>query len=316
MTPEQRAEARSRAYALLAGLWMEGLTADRLAVVRHTPLAASLPEAADLDQLAAAHHHAWTLEVLPYAGVFLDTDATVGGAAQRLLTDCRAAGFSPRTEATRADHLGITLAALSFLCGAEADALVDGKDEIAAQVVALQQALLRQHAVSWLPPLWAAAQRAVGGFWGAVMSLTAETLLDQYQGGQGGWPLEPVPADLLDNPKTSLWRIAGLLATPAQSGVFLTREDLSRVGRAVGVPRGFGARQQMLANLLRNAAEYQELPALVAQLDAVWAERAAAYAALGEQHPVLSEQAGCWRQQAERTRQTLQRLAEQARRMS
>ena len=310
MTPAQRAEARSRAYALLAGLWMEGLTAARLEVVRRTPLAAALPAGeADLDQLAAAHHRAWTLEVLPYAGVFLDTDDSVGGAAQRLLTDCRAAGFSPRTEDTRADHLGISLAALSFLCGAEADAHEDGRADAVAQVTTLQRGLLDQHVLSWLPPLWVAAQEAVGGFWGAVLALTAETLLD-HRGEAGGAarPLASVRSDLLDNPKTSLWRIAGVLATPAQSGVFLTRADLGRVGRAVGVPRGFGARQQLLANLLRNAAEYQEVPALVDQLDAIWAGRARAYDALAEGWPALSAQAAVWRTQAEATRALLRQL--------
>jgi len=301
LTPADAAEARSRGYALLAGLWLEGLTPARLAAVRQTPLAAALPETVDLDELAAAHHTAWTLEVLPYAGVFLDTEDTLGGAAQRLLTDCEAAGFSPKTRDTRADHIGLVLGALSFLSGAEADARQDDRGGVATQLAALQAGLLDRHALSWLPPLWVAG-RSVGGFWAAVLELTAELLLSHRGAAGEPWALPTLPVGLLEDRKTSLWRIAGVLASPALSGVFLTRADLGRIGRAAGVPRGFGARQQMLANLLRNAAEYEELPALLGQLDALWAERSAAYAALAEVQPVLSGPVQAWRTQAEAIR--------------
>ncbi|MEL6349306.1 MAG: molecular chaperone TorD family protein, partial [Myxococcota bacterium] len=257
MTPSQRAEARSRAYALLAGLWIEGLTEARLSAVQQTPLAGALPDQIDLDLLAAAHHRATSMELLPYAGVFLDTDDTMGGAAQRFFTDSRTTGFHPDTTNTRADHLGLLLAWLAFLCGAEADALEDGMGETAARVVTLQQDALDRHLLSWLPPLWAAGRRSLRGFWAAVLDMTAAVILDHRGDVAAPPPLPDSAAGLLDAPKTSVWRIAGALSTPATSGVFLTRVDLRVLGRAAGVPRGFGARQQMIANLLRNAAEYQ-----------------------------------------------------------
>ncbi|MFT4978092.1 MAG: TorA maturation chaperone TorD [Myxococcota bacterium] len=308
MSPEEHAEARSRAYGLLAGLWTEGLTPSRLEAVRQTPLAAHLPEPLDVDRLQATHHQAWTLEVLPYAGVFLDTEEGLGGAAQRLLTDCRAAGFSPKTDASRSDHIGVALAALSMLCGAEADALQDGRTDIASGIVELQHGILDRHLLSWLPPLLVSGRGVVGGFWGEVLELTAALLLEHRGVAEAAWSPPELSEGLLEERKTSLWRIAGVLASPALSGVFLTRADLGGIGRAADVPRGFGARQQQLANLLRNAAEYEQLPAIIDQLDVLWKARAEAYAALSEQHPELAPVTEQWSAQAERLRALLTRF--------
>lgn len=309
MTPAQQAEARSRAYALFAGLWTEGMTPSRLAVLARTPLASQLPQPIDLDRIAAAHHSAWTLEVTPYAGVFLDTDTDIGGAAQRLLGDCHAAGFFPKTTSTRADHLGIALAALSFLCGAEADALQDGKAETASRLQQLQQTFLSRHVLSWMPPFFAAGQQVTQGVWLAVLSQTVTVLEDHGAGHEHGRTSLPTsPVDLLDDPKTSLWRIAGVLASPAHSGVYLTRTELQHIGQRTGVPRGFGARQQVLANLLRNAAEYGSLPSLMEALDALWALRCAAYQKLQPTQPHAAD----WLHQARATRTLFTRLNDAA----
>jgi len=75
------------------------------------------------------------------------------------------------------------------------------------------------------------------------------------------------PADLLDDERTGLKDIARFLMTPAWSGLALSRDDIARLGRSAQLPRGFGDRTQMLTNLLRSAAEYDGLGAVLTRLD-------------------------------------------------
>ena len=47
----------------------------------------------------------------------------------------------------------------------------------------------------------------------------------------------------------------------------LTREDVARLGRGLNVPRGFGDRTQLIVNLLRSAARFDALDALLEALE-------------------------------------------------
>ena len=68
----------------------------------------------------------------------------------------------------------------------------------------------------------------------------------------------------------SLGQVARMLLTPARVGVFLCREDVRRIGRALGLPTPLGDRFTMLRALFEAAAQFDLLPTLLAALAAVW----------------------------------------------
>ena len=272
MGPLSHAEARSRGYGLLGQLILRGLRPEDVATLKQTPLAAHLPAPLDLDALAAQHHRLLSLEIHPYASLFLSPEP--GALVDPILDACRSAGFHVDAASARPDHLGIALMMLSFLCGATADALADGEDAIAERTEALAQSFLSAWLVPWLAPLRAAVHThtAPADLWRAVLD-TASALAEDHWAGAGTLEL-PEPPPLLDEARTDLRTIATFLLAPAHAGVYLSRADLGGLARGVRVPRGLGGREQELTNLLRAAAEYGEVPALMARIDALLAERA------------------------------------------
>ena len=265
------AEARSRGYGLLGNLLLRGLTTESLPRLRQTPLSVLVPEGADLDRIAAAHHRLLSMEIHPYASLFLTEDPA--GCIDPIRDAARAAGFHIDTASARPDHLGIGLLLLSFLSGATADALADDKTDITEQTEALAQSFLSSWLIPWLAPLRAAVSAHDDGLWAAVVD-TAAGLAEDHWDGNGTLTL-PESAPLLEESRTDLRAIATFLLTPCRCGMYLSRADIGGLSRGVSVPRGFGSRQQELTNLLRTSAEYGELGALMHRLDGLMASRSA-----------------------------------------
>jgi putative dimethyl sulfoxide reductase chaperone len=295
MTPAEIALARSRAYGLFGKLLLDGQGIEAV-----PELGGGHP-----DRLAAIHHALFAFEVFPHEGVFLHESALVGGVDLEIRH--RAMGFVARRRDTSADHLGMELSALSFLSGAEADALRDGVS--VAAIREHQRAYLDGHLLRWLVPFAAAADDREAGPWTDLVALIVELAADHRAAiavAAEPWTLPPAPA-VLEDAKSSLNDIAEWLLTPCYSGIFLSRADLTTVGRATDVPRGFGSRRLMLANLLKQAATYDALGAVVARLDDLAARRDAHYERLGSR-PGLAEAAAPWRKALERTRVLLATL--------
>lgn len=318
---ERRAAARSGAYALLARLLVRGLDPDLLRdVTAVEALASHLPDEPDLDELAAEHHRLVLHQLFPYAGVFLDAEATSGGETTTAVLDAyRRFGFTPHLDELAPDHLGVELSALGFLCGAEAEAIEDGEVDVANRLREMQRDFLDAHVLTWLPPLLGASQAYTAGFWPTVMALTGDVLAE-HRAGLGepevDTDLPEVAVDqdvveLLEDPKTGLREIAEFLLTPQRSGLFITRDDLAALGRSSDLPRGFGARRLMLTNLLRAAADYDRVPALFARIESLVARRAASYDKISRELG-LALQVAPWARRLTHTRQLLRRVARAA----
>jgi putative dimethyl sulfoxide reductase chaperone len=307
--PQQSALARHRSYSLLSRLFLEGLTeALQLTVAALPPLAASLPAAFDADEAAADHHELFVLNVYPYEGIFRDEEGLLGGRmAETVTARYHEAGYAPDTAASGPDHIGYELGFLAFLCGAEADAWRDGVMAAAERVRGLQRDFLAQHLLAWLAPLVVTIGEQGQPFYTALGEL-ALGLADEHATALGGlpeaWALPAAPP-LLDAEKTGLKQIAGYLLTPVHSGLYLSRDDISALARAVELPRGFGGRQEMLANLLRAAAQYETVGTLVGELQQIAERWQAAYRAIGDS--ALAPFATAW---AERAGETGRLLAE------
>jgi TorA maturation chaperone TorD len=314
--PRDQALARSRIYGLLAQLLVRGVDERSLGKLAQLGWA---DREANLEQLAAEHHAAFGLGVFPYAGVFLDASASAGAWDDRVRHYYARAGFVPVLDELGADHLGIAFAFLSFVTGAQADALEDDRAAIAATLDPLLAEFLDTCVLSYLPALVCAVEPVSPGrqreesFWASLVN-EALAVVAEHRARLPG-PLRPAclldVGDLLADPRTGLRQIAEHLLTPAASGLFASRADIAAWGRAQALPRGFGSRVLMLDNLLHSAVEYGQLAPLIAALDDCLARRDHALARLADAY-ALDPAVTPWRDALAHTRGLLARIANHA----
>lgn len=322
----QLALARSHTFQLFSQLFLRGLQDELLVYVQAIPeLATALPAVHQADEAAAEHHHLFGFNVFPYESVFLDPESLLGGrVTEQVLESYRRAGFAPGTLAHRgdnADHVGVELALLSFLCGAEAQAWQDGLLDRALRMRGLQRRFLDEHLLRWLPGLAQAIrqQSSETTFYTALADLLSAFVLAHridLEDGVAGNSLPfvlPAPPALLDDQGTGLKEIARYLVTPAYSGLYLSRDDIGRLGRAQRLPRGFGERRTLLTNLLQAAATYHSLPAVFEQLQRLVARWQDAYTdEQGSGVPALAAVGRVWAERLGATEKLIQRLARAA----
>jgi hypothetical protein len=110
--------------------------------------------------------------------------------------------------------------------------------------------------------------------------------------------------------------IAAALTTPAITGLVITRDDITLLGRSYKVPRGFGQRTLLVLNLLRNAAGLDELDHIARGLDSLADEQQQFVhnRIYDLDAPWLERQLEIWKHKLDSTRTALQRLTEAARR--
>ena len=320
LTTCETARARSHAYRIFSQLFDAGATGETLPAVHLIPeLSAAAAELADPDLAAAVHQRLFGFNVFAHESMFLSPDALLGGpisegVAQFMLQ----AGFDPGSS-QNADHIARELALLAFLCDGEAGALRDQQTGEAEGMRAIQRDFLDGHLLRWLPGLDLAIRQQEEPFYAALASLTLELALDQ-RADLGDAPLNadihfdlPAAPDPLSNQQAGLSEVAATLLVTAHSGIYLSRDDIGRLGRQHNLPTGFGSRRIMLTNLLRSAAEFDAIGALTESMLAIADRWQAGYSALID-HPALAVQAigQTWSQRVASTHRLLSQLAEAA----
>jgi len=272
VTPVQVHVAQERAAVLLAGLVRHGVR-DIAQVRAVPPLAEALPDEVTPEGLAASHHRVFSLEAPPIESFWCSPDRLLGGdRSDAVARAYRLGGFAPRVADVSPDHLGVQLSYIGWLAGARAHASEDSRPDQDARVAALEQDFVQAHVLRWLPALVVALD-GLAPFWERVLELSL-SLVQGVAAGSTQWVLPPVPD--LSSPETSVRDISRVLCTPALAGGLLTRTALAELGRADSLLAGFGAREQTLANLVRSAARFDRLDALLARLDARFAALGAA----------------------------------------
>ncbi len=198
--------------------------------------------------------------------------------ADRLHDTYRAAGFAVDPTTEEAEHLATELRALAHLSAAESDAIEDGLGDIVEHLRALSLRVLEGHLLRWFPTL-AAAARSAGRAWPSALVDQVEDLLFMHRRMLGerthdgdAFSLPELPA-MLDADETGLRDLARMLTLPALSGMFLSRDDVARVGRTSRVPRGFGERRVLLENLFRSAVELGSFGEVIGNLIDLFRER-------------------------------------------
>ena len=202
-----------------------------------------LPEPPD----AAAHTEVFVLETHPYASVHLGVEGMIGGdAGDSVAGFWRALGMVPPAEA---DHLG-TLLELYARLGTEelTFALADRRR---AGVASARAALLWEHLAPWAPVYLATVERVGGGFHRAWANLAITVLTAEIDALAARAEL-PTALSAAPPPLTMASRheLVGSLLTPVRSGVVITRSDLGRAGRDLGLGVRRGERRFALEGLL------------------------------------------------------------------
>lgn len=270
-----QAEARSRAYALLARLAGGGLTSERERewAAADAGLASAIAAYGDdLDALAADHQHVFGFSCPPFESALLDPEGHLGNeTSDRVQRTLAAAGIAEGPGGEAPDHLAAQLYALALLAGAEADADRDGELAIAERMRAQSRHLLDQHLLRWLPTFASAVRRA-GRPWPVALVHTIEEVALQHRGALGSadeadlsFELPPLALSLEEG-STGLADIARVLATPARAGVLISRDDIARLGRKTDTPRGFGDRATLIENLLRAGAQLESIDEILGSL--------------------------------------------------
>ncbi len=306
------ADARSRAYALLARLVAAGPEASTLeAAALDTRMAEAIASyGGDLDALAADHQHVLGLSCPAYESVLLDPEARIGGEIGDRVRRVVGKGRDP------ADHLASELEALALFAGAEADAEQDAERAIAEQMRARARHLLDAHLLRWLPTLAAAVRRA-GRPWPAALLQAIEDVVLQHRSVLGAadradlaFVLPPLGLSL-DDPDTGLAEIALALARPARAGCLVSRDDIAALGRGTGTPRGFGDRATLIENLLHSGAELGSITDVVEALSRLL-QSARAELDAGRLADVPPELRAPWKERIDLTCALLDRLREAA----
>lgn len=223
------------------------------------PIAAAL----ELGPLPSRAEHAdlFTLQLVPYASVYLGNSGHIGGEARE-----RIAGFWRALEADvpgEPDHLRELLALYAALMFESPTS-----DANRARLRHWRRALLGEHLLSWLPLyLLKLRQQTEAPFYRAWSELLESALEREAV------HLKPPPIDSSHwmkavPPPTPLDvdELVSLLLAPVRSGLILTRRDLVDAGRTLRVATRIGERRFMLEAMLRQRPR-EVLEWLMASLD-------------------------------------------------
>lgn len=283
--------ARPLAYRLLADALQAGPTDQSRELLTASPrLREALSRYAESDALLADHQHAFGWSLTPLKGMFVAFDRQSGGSTtDRLVAAYREAGFSLDPRGDEPEHLSTLLRCLARI------AADDSEGRAAARFI-------DSHLLDWLPAFARGVSRT-GKAWPIALATQIEELVLEHR---ASLPLKvsgPSHLQSSADEEGDLRALAAWLATPAHSGLVLSRDDIARVGRSLNVPRGFGDRVQLILNLLRGAAHFEAIDELWRSLEEECASQAAALSS--ERYREVTACTAVWVRRLRHTREWL-----------
>ena len=235
-----------------------------------------------------AYNDLFLFQLYPYASAFLGADGRIGGEARD-----RVAGFWRALKAeppASPDHLGTLLGAYAWLGEAEAGA---GAEQSAAAWRSARCAFLWEHLLSWTPAFLAKLRQIAPPFYQGWADTLACVL--SAEAARAPAPARPPLAfreapPLADPRQDGAGDFVSALLTPVRSGLVLTRADLARAARALGMGLRVGERAYILKSMMSQgpretlswlAAEAREWETMhrsgdlaYPEISAHWSERA------------------------------------------
>lgn len=286
--------ARAETFQSFARLFLSEPDADtRLALQSDAQSAEA--SAIDARELRVEFTRLFALNVFPYASVFLDPQGLLNTATTaRVEAMYAAVDFEPAGDLPigALDHFGVELSFVAHLLSSGRTAAADR--------------FLESEILSWAPIFLHAVERnARLEVFRILARQTRGWLLDGCRSYTNAVDIQPgnshsefaLPADDEDD----LFSVVNFLVTPAQSGIFLSKEDLSAIGRNLELPIGFGDRGLMLKGLFRSAGEFDRIGMLLGALQTetdAWIQR---YSSDGRDYPATAVALRPWCVRAEET---------------
>ncbi|MCB0212957.1 MAG: molecular chaperone TorD family protein [Anaerolineae bacterium] len=296
------------AYRILGRFWLKEASAEDIELLHALPeLAQTLPglEKQHVTDLAVEYQRLFGFNLPPYESIFIDPSVMLMSPATDRVAQLYWQGgwHIPAGIRTGApDHLGLELLAL-------ADWLDRGSMASAHQ-------LHTRHLALWVAPFVLQLQRLKPHpFYAALADFTLDLLLTTLPETPLPNPdtlfpnLPPPPvyrgtdetmlvddaADMKKRDGGSPFRhLIKQLLRPCEAGLFLTRTDLARIGRALELPATVGDRYSMLETLFRQAMQYELLPELLNHLGRQLTEADQAYHQLAVDYPGWQPYAHAW----------------------
>ncbi|HYM90704.1 MAG TPA: molecular chaperone TorD family protein [bacterium] len=201
----------------------------------------------------ALYTEVFAFNLYPYASVYVGREGMLGGEARdRVAGFWRALGRVPPVEP---DHVTALLALYATLAEQEA-----ADPDPASRLLWRQsrKALLWEHLASWLFVYLDKLGEVAPPFYKSWGALLGEALVAEIQvvGPQEALALHLRLAPALPDPRQDgAEEFVGALLSPVRSGVLLTRADLTRAARDLGVGVRMGERRFILTSLLSQDAE-------------------------------------------------------------
>lgn len=275
-----------------------------LGVLAEAPSAACAPlsEALGLGSPPSVAEHAdlFAFNVYPYASVYLGPEGQMGGEARsRIVGFWRAVGLEVPSEP---DHLTSLLGLVASL-QAQADA--EGDPSRAVLLGEAATACLFEHLLPWVNSFLRAARLHGSPYYSRWAEMTSRVIAAEL--ASRNVPSDRVPVHLTEttplNPPAESGGAAFLdqLLAPVRTGMVLSRQDLARLGREVGLGVRIGERRYMLEAYL--GQDPVATLSWLAQHAGSWSERA--------DESVLAVRR-FWADRARRTARLLEEAATQA----
>jgi len=228
----------------------------------------------------------FVLQTYPYASVYLGPEGMMGGEARdRVAGFWRALGLVPPPEP---DHLAALAGLYAALIDAEADETEPAR---AAMRRSARKAFLWEHLLSWCP-IWLDKVVALAPppyrAWAVILGAALEEEA-RLLGPQERLPLALREAPGLPATDAGSDELIVALLAPVRSGVIITRADLARCARDLGIGLRMGERAYILRAFLEQdpsatlgwladeadaaAARYASLPSPLGGIPGAWRER-------------------------------------------
>lgn len=188
------------------------------------------------------HTELFALQLVPYASPYLGSEGVIGGEARaRVAGFWRALGLEPPKEP---DHLTVLLSFYSALAQAEQQAT--GEEAMAR--AHHRRVFLEEHVLSWLPAYLSKLGSLGSPFYRRWSDLLLSVLSREAERTEPG---EVSPAHFLETRSLGeapeeLGEQLDALLSPVRSGMILTRSDLARAARRLGLAGRMGERRFML----------------------------------------------------------------------
>jgi len=330
-------EARQTLYRLLAHLYLHPPELSTLATLRTIPgLGDAAPETIDgLEQLQVEYEYIFGRNAYPYESLYVDHDLMLNtAAANRFAQLCQDCGFAEESPVGAPDHLGRQLGLMAYLLAIEIRALREQNPALLTWARAHQHRCLSDHLAHWAPVFLGVVERVANHpLYRTVAQVTLELILNDLE-RSASLPLwiplderrvapDPTPSPVQDEDAGALSahtgddsardlnQIVRSLIIPNIAGMFISRYDISMLGRRLRIKAPIRERRQMMRDLFDAAARFDLIPTLLDHLDELFATEFWRLAVLTERYPAWTAHARHWLFRLEQSREMVRDLRAQ-----